>query len=97
MTSNTPSRVAPRHLDRKAFLYVRQSTLRQVVEHAESTQRQYGLAQRAIALGWRQDQIVVIDCDLGQSAAGTADRRGFHQLVSEVGLGRAGVVLGLEV
>lgn len=97
MTTTATSRVTPRHLGRKAYLYVRQSTLRQVVENGESTQRQYALAQRAVALGWRQDQIVIIDRDLGQSAAGTADRQGFQELVAEVGLGHVGIVLGLEV
>jgi DNA invertase Pin-like site-specific DNA recombinase len=85
------------HLSRKAYLYVRQSTLRQLVENTESTQRQYALKQRAIALGWRADQVVVIDNDLGQSGASAADREGFQKLVTEVSLGRAGIVMGLEV
>src|SRR5436309_5130951 len=71
--------------------------MRQVVENTESTQRQYALRQRAIALGWRQDQIIVIDSDLGQSGASAVDREGFQKLVAEVGMGRAGIVLGLEV
>jgi DNA invertase Pin-like site-specific DNA recombinase/ribosome-associated translation inhibitor RaiA len=90
-------KVTPRHLARTAYLYVRQSTLRQVVEHTESAARQYALRQRAIALGWPTEQIVVIDCDQGQSGASAADRAGFQQLVAEVGLGHAGIVLGLEV
>ena len=85
------------HLRRNAYLYVRQSTLRQVMENTESTERQYGLRQRAIQLGWCQEQIVVIDSDLGQSGASAADREGFQYLVAEVGLGRAGIVMGLEV
>jgi DNA invertase Pin-like site-specific DNA recombinase len=85
------------HLARTAYLYVRQSTLRQVVENTESTQRQYALRQRAIALGWPAERIVVIDSDLGQSGASAADRAGFQRLVTEVSLGRAGIVLGLEV
>jgi DNA invertase Pin-like site-specific DNA recombinase len=89
--------VTASHLKRSAYLYVRQSTLRQVLENTESTKRQYALRQRAIALGWPADQIVVIDCDLGQSGASAADRAGFQQLVAEVGLGHAGIVLGLEV
>src|SRR5678815_1060816 len=85
------------HLKRNAYLYVRQSTLRQVFENTESTQRQYALRQQAVALGWQQDQITVIDSDLGQSGASSADREGFQRLVTEVSLGRAGIVLGLEV
>jgi DNA invertase Pin-like site-specific DNA recombinase len=95
-TPNAPQ-VTPRHLARNAYLYVRQSTLRQVLEHTESTARQYALRQRALALGWPAEQIVVIDCDQGQSGASAADRAGFQQLVAEVGLGHAGIVLGLEV
>jgi DNA invertase Pin-like site-specific DNA recombinase/uncharacterized protein (DUF2384 family) len=91
------NKVTPAHLQRNAYLYVRQSTLQQVVANTESSQRQYQLRQRAEALGWRDEQIVVIDCDQGQSGASSADREGFQQLVSEVGVGRAGVVMGLEV
>lgn len=97
MHAATELKVTPRHLARTAYLYVRQSTLRQVLEHTESAARQYALRQRAIALGWPTEQIVVIDCDQGQSGASAADRAGFQQLVAEVGLGHAGIVLGLEV
>ena len=91
----TTSKVTADHLSRNAYLYVRQSTLRQVVENTESTRRRYGLRQRALALGWTDEQIVVIDKDLGKSAASTSDREGFGELVAEVGMGRAGIVLGL--
>ncbi|MDP2528122.1 MAG: recombinase family protein [Candidatus Palauibacterales bacterium] len=91
------SKVTADHLKRDAYLYVRQSTLRQVLEHTESTKRQYGLRQRAVALGWPADRVVVIDQDQGRSAAGAADRAGFQRLVGEVGMGHAGIVLGLEV
>src|ERR1700732_1561929 len=84
------------HLERQAYLYIRQSTLRQVFENTESTKRQYALRERAVALGWPDDRIVVIDSDLGQSGAAT-DREGFQKLVAAVGLGEVGVVLGLEV
>ena len=84
------------HLERKAYLYVRQSTLRQVSENTESSQRQYGLKERAVALGWDPQQIVVIDNDLGLSGTQAADREGFQKLVTEVSTGRAGMVLGLE-
>jgi DNA invertase Pin-like site-specific DNA recombinase len=76
---------------------VRQSTLRQVVEHTESTQRQYGLQERAVALGWPREQIVVVDADQGHSGASAVDRAGFQTLVAAVGLGQVGIVLGLEV
>jgi DNA invertase Pin-like site-specific DNA recombinase len=89
-------KITPSHLQRNAYLYVRQSTLRQVVENTESTQRQYALQQRAIALGWTQEQITIIDDDLGKSGASTA-REGFRKLVTEVSLGHAGIVMGLEV
>ena len=81
------SKVTASHLKRKAFLYVRQSTLRQVFENQESTKRQYALRQRAVALGWSTEDIVVIDDDLGQSGATTAGREGFQRLVAEVGVG----------
>jgi DNA invertase Pin-like site-specific DNA recombinase len=98
MTSpHVAEKVTPRHLRRAAYLYVRQSTLRQVLENTESTHRQYALRQRAVALGWPVDQIVVIDSDLGQSGASAADREGFQRLVRDVSLGRAGLVMGLEV
>jgi DNA invertase Pin-like site-specific DNA recombinase len=90
------NKIAATHLQRQAYLYVRQSTLRQVLENTESTKRQYALRERAVALGWPPDRIVVIDSDLGQSGA-DSDRVGFQKLVAAVGLGEVGVVLGLEV
>lgn len=97
MNTDAPGKVRSHHLGRNAYLYVRQSSLRQVLEHTESTERQYALKQRATALGWHHEQVVVVDNDLGQSAASTSDREGFQQLVTEVSLGRAGIVMGLEV
>jgi DNA invertase Pin-like site-specific DNA recombinase len=97
MTPETHAKVQARHLKRNAYLYVRQSTLRQVFENTESTKRQYALRERAMALGWTAEQVVVIDSDLGQSGASAVDRAGFQRLVTEVGLGRAGIVMGLEV
>jgi DNA invertase Pin-like site-specific DNA recombinase len=94
---NTSSKVTPEHLRRQAYLYIRQSTLRQVHENRESTARQYDLKGRAQALGWATDQIVVIDEDLGLSGSTAVDRNGFQRLVAEVGLGRVGLVMGLEV
>jgi DNA invertase Pin-like site-specific DNA recombinase len=86
-----------RHLQRLACLSVRQSTLQPVFEHTESTARQYALQDRAFALGWPAERIMVIDQDLGHSGASAADRVGFQRLVAEVGLGKVGLVLGLEV
>lgn len=89
--------VTAHRLSRLACLYVRQSTLQQVLENTESTARQYALRERARALGWTDERILVIDQDLGQSGASTADRLGFQRLVAQVGLGQVGLVLGLEV
>jgi len=97
MRADAHQKVNAGHLKRNAYLYVRQSTIRQVLENTESTKRQYALQQRAIALGWTVEQIVVIDSDLGQSGASAADREGFQKLVADVGMGKAGIVLGLEV
>src|SRR5690242_8645394 len=97
MNNEAHQKITSEHLSRMAYLYVRQSTLRQVLENTESTQRQYALRERAVALGWPLERIVVIDRDLGQSGASAADREGFQQLVSEVSLGHVGIVLGLEV
>lgn len=97
MNTLAHQKVTASHLQRDAYLYVRQSTLRQVFENTESTKRQYALRERAVALGWPLERIVVIDSDLGQSAASAADREGFQKLVAAVGMGEVGIVLGLEV
>ncbi|TVQ81361.1 MAG: recombinase family protein [Flavobacteriales bacterium] len=96
MREVSDSKISQEHLSKDAYLYVRQSTIRQVVENKESTKRQYALKQRAIAFGWDESKIHVIDSDLGESGASTC-RDGFKALVTEVGLGRAGIVMGLEV
>jgi DNA invertase Pin-like site-specific DNA recombinase len=90
MNGTAHEKVNACHLKRNAYLYVRQSTLRQVLENTESTIRQYDLRQRAVALGWPIERIIVIDSDLGQSAATAADREGFQKLVTEVSLEKAG-------
>ena len=90
------AKVTAAHLSRTALLYVRQSSLKQVIHNTESAIRQYDLRGKAIALGWAADQITVIDIDQGHSGASAADREGFQHLVAEVSLGRAGIVLGLE-
>jgi DNA invertase Pin-like site-specific DNA recombinase len=97
MNSLAHQKIAATHLQRLAYLYVRQSTLRQVLENTESTVRQYALREQAVALGWPLDRIIVLDGDQGQSGASAADRAAFQTLVAEVGLGRVGLVLGLEV
>lgn len=94
---NESLKVQPHHLERGAYLYIRQSSMRQVVENIESTKRQYALRGRATALGWRDEQIIVIDSDQGESGASAAWREGFQRLVTDVGMGRAGIVMGLEV
>jgi DNA invertase Pin-like site-specific DNA recombinase len=94
---NDTLKVQPGHLERGAYLYVRQSSMRQVFENVESTKRQYALRGRAMALGWRDDQIIVIDSDQGESGASASWREGFQRLVTDVGMGRAGIVMGLEV
>jgi DNA invertase Pin-like site-specific DNA recombinase len=86
-----------RHRDRLAAVYVRQSTAQQVQDHQESTRLQYGLAERAVALGWAPSRVLVIDEDLGHSASGADARPGFQRLVSEVGLDHVGIVLGIEM
>jgi DNA invertase Pin-like site-specific DNA recombinase len=96
LTGTAASKVTAAHLSRTALLYVRQSSLKQVIHNTESAIRQYDLRGKAIALGWAASQITVIDIDQGQSGASAADREGFQQLVAEVSLGRAGIVLGLE-
>ena len=90
-------KVQGRHQDRLAIVYVRQSTLRQVEQHQESTRLQYALVERARQLGWARERIEVIDDDLGRSGASAVDRPGFQRLVAEVGLGRVGLVLGVEM
>ncbi|MGH3501751.1 MAG: recombinase family protein, partial [Nocardioidaceae bacterium] len=90
------SKVTADHLSKTALLYVRQSTVKQVLHNTESAHRQYDLRGRATALGWAADQIKIIDIDQGRSGASAADREGFQELVAEVSLGKAGIVLGLE-
>lgn len=94
---NSQEKVTADHLKRNAYLYIRQSTLKQVIENQESTKRQYDLRGRAIALGWSKDQVIIIDTDTGQSGSESSDRKGFQKLVAEVGMGQAGIVMGLEV
>jgi DNA invertase Pin-like site-specific DNA recombinase len=85
------------HLRRAAYVYVRQSTMAQVERNTESLERQYELVDRAVALGWAAEEVVVVDRDLGVSAKSTDGREGFERLVADVGLGKVGIVFGIEV
>src|SRR5438067_11706517 len=96
-TIDLAAKVAPAHLARDAYVYVRQSTLTQVREHTESLERQYELAFRAQALGWAPRQVIIVDDDLGRSGAEVSLREGFKNLVADVGLGKVGIILGIEV
>jgi len=85
------------HLRRAAYVYVRQSTMAQVERNTESLERQYELVDRAVALGWTAGDVIVVDRDLGRSAKSVEGREGFERLVADVGLGKVGIVLGIEV
>jgi len=89
-------KITGRHLARTAYLYIRQSTLRQVQENTESTLRQYALRDKLVSFGWDRDDIEVIDCDLGRSGKEAAGREGFQQLVACVANGQAGAVACIE-
>lgn len=90
-------KITDEHLTRWAIVYVRQSTQHQVLEHRESTARQYALADRAVALGWPQTVVEVIDEDQGRSGSSTEGRSGFARLLTEVSSDRVGIILGLEM
>jgi len=97
MSHQANQKVTPSHLKRQAYCYGRQSSLKQDGQTTESTKRQYALRERAVALGWPMVQIVTVDSDLGETATSVADRQGFQKLMTEVSLGRVGLVMGLEV
>lgn len=84
------------HFMRKAILYIRQSTMRQVYENTESTIRQYALKERLVNLGWAGDMIEIIDCDLGRSGTEITDRNGFRQMLADVGEGNVGAIACIE-
>jgi DNA invertase Pin-like site-specific DNA recombinase len=90
-------KITEEHLRRNAIVYVRQSTQHQVLEHRESTARQYALADRAISLGWPAAAVEVIDDDQGQSGSSAEGREGFQRLLGEVSSDRVGIILGLEM
>src|ERR1700757_4098645 len=91
------TKVQPSHTQRAAFVYIRQSSPSQVEYNRESTARQYALVEKACQLGWSQEQVIVIDEDLGLSGSGSVQRSGFARMTAEVALGHVGIVLGLEV
>jgi len=91
-----PSKITTAHRAKFACVYLRQSTLGQVLHNTESTARQYALVERAVALGWPKDRVLVIDEDLGRSGASADLRSGFQQLMTEVGLAQVGLVLSIE-
>jgi len=90
------TKIQPTHHERLAYVYVRQSTPWQVMENRESTERQYQLHSRAVALGWAPSRVETIDEDQGRTGSSASHRTGFQRLVSDVGLGRVGIVLMLE-
>ncbi|WP_321416765.1 recombinase family protein [uncultured Desulfobacter sp.] len=90
-------KIKPDHLQRTAYIYIRQSTAAQVEFNRESTERQYKLKDRAVDLGWTERQIRIIDQDLAQSGSSTSQRKGFGEMISEVALGKVGLILSIEV
>jgi DNA invertase Pin-like site-specific DNA recombinase/transposase len=90
-------KITERHRQRRAVVYVRQSSAGQLERNTESTARQYALRERAVALGWPAGSVTVVDEDTGRSGATTHGREGFKDLVADVGLGNVGMILALEV
>jgi DNA invertase Pin-like site-specific DNA recombinase len=97
MLTSMIEKIQPQHIERKAAIYIRQSTPQQVLEHAESTKLQYQLVERTQELGWHSEQIEIIDEDLGKSGASIEGRTGFKNLLVEVSLDRVGIILGIEM
>jgi DNA invertase Pin-like site-specific DNA recombinase len=97
LSSPSLEKVLVRHLERLAVVYVRQSTVQQVMDNRESTNLQYGLVNHAIALGWPEGRVLLIDEDLGKSGSSAEGREGFARLVAEVGLDHVGLILGVEM
>ena len=91
------AKVTPDHLRRDAYLYIRQATIRNGFPKHGSLQRQYDLYQKAVALGWPSERVVVIDCDLGRSGASIRNRKGFQKLIADVSEGHVGMVLASDV
>ena len=85
------------HLCRDAYLYIRQAMIPQELANGDSIQRQYALREKAIALGWPAERVIVIDCDSGQSGANATNREGLQNLLAEVSKGHVGMLVVLEV
>ena len=94
---NPSPKITPDHRRRQAYIYIRQSTLRQVAQNQESQALQYQLADQAQRLGWSADRIVIIDEDLGKSGARRAERYGFERLFTDIGTGKVGILLVTDV
>src|SRR5579871_6451864 len=94
---STSELITPHHLARKAIIYVRQSTPHQALSHQESLRLQYALEQRAVGLGWRPEDVVVVDADIGVSAASAVQREGFKEVVAQVTLDQVGLILSYDV
>jgi DNA invertase Pin-like site-specific DNA recombinase len=90
------AKVRDHHLDRKAIVYIRQSSPQQVAEHRESTARQYALADVAVALGWPRDRVEIIDADQGRTGQTVEGRHGFQYILAELGLDHVGILLGQD-
>lgn len=90
-------KVTDRAVARLAVIYIRQSSRQQVLDHQESTRLQYALVDRAVALGWQAERVMVIDEDLGKSGSSAVARTGFQRLVTEIGMDHVGLVLGIEM
>ena len=97
LTTMTGEKIRPHHRDRMAVVYIRQSTPQQVERHQESARLQYALVDYAVLLGWERERISVIDDDQGRTGSTADGRLGFQRLVADVGLGRVGLVLGIEM
>jgi DNA invertase Pin-like site-specific DNA recombinase len=94
---STSELVTPQHLARTAMIYIRQSSPQQVLSHQESLRLQYALKDRAVSLGWREDDVVIIDTDLGLTATSAQHREGFKELLAQVSLGQVGMILSFDV
>jgi len=97
VTSERSAKIDARHLERAAYVYVRQSSPHQVFEHVESGRRQYERVEWAVAAGWSRERIIVIDEDQGRTGAMAKVRAGFARLVAAVAQGEVGIVIALEV
>jgi DNA invertase Pin-like site-specific DNA recombinase len=89
--------VTPQHLQKKALIYIRQSTPHQQISNQESLRLQYALQERAQSLGWHAEDVEIIDADLGLTGASTQHRTGFQELVAKVTLGQVGIILSVDV